>query len=136
MIVLDNLDVAQLAMGVAAGLVIMAIIWLISRSSVNRDVRELRQNLLTETERRLAAEAAGAEKDKRIAELLRDVTLRERAIANFNDERTEHLARLAELETMLANERSSFGEKLAVLGDAQRKLSDAFHTLTVEVTKK
>ena len=121
-------DAVQFSIGIAVGLVIVAAAWSIVRRASHREMRELRQNLLAETERRSAAEAKLAE----IPKLETLIKSNERAIANFNDERKEQGERIAQLEAELANEQNNAKEKLALLEDAQKKLADAFNALAAK----
>lgn len=107
--------------GIVAGGIIT---WLILRPELAR----LRRELQIEIERRSAAEA----KLPRISELESLLNQRDRAIATFQDERTDHLATMAALEKDLTNERNNAAEKLAVLDDAQKKLKEAFDALAAQ----
>jgi DNA recombination protein RmuC len=59
----------------------------------------------------------------------------EAGLADRDRSLTEHKARLAELETRIAEERKAAEEKLALLNEAQKKLSDAFSALSAEALK-
>lgn len=84
----------------------------------------LQDALRAEAERRAAAEAAAA----RLPQLEATLAERERMLANRD-------AKVAELETRLSEERKATQEKLALLDDAQRKLSDAFKALSSDALK-
>lgn len=74
------------------------------------------------------ARAAAEEKAARIAALEAGLAERDKALALSG-------AKLAELDTRLAGERKAAEEKLALLNDAQQKLSDAFKALSSEALK-
>lgn len=85
--------------------------------------REL-ESLRIEPERRAAAEAHAA----RVPGL-------EAALAERDQALTAHKAKLAEIDTRIAEERKAAEEKLALLNDAQQKLSDAFKALSSDALK-
>jgi DNA recombination protein RmuC len=92
---------------------------------------ELRAELMTEREKRSAAE----EKCTRIAELEALLAERENRLRQIYDENTDLQARLSGLTARLQEERKASEEKLAVLDAAQAKLSDAFKALSAEALK-
>ena len=61
--------------------------------------------------------------------------VRERALARLREERGRLQADVARLETTIEKEREGAAEKLAVLDDAERKLSDAFKALSAEALR-
>ena len=61
--------------------------------------------------------------------------IRERALARLREERGRLQADVARLETTIEKEREGAAEKLAVLDDAERKLSDAFKALSAEALR-
>lgn len=61
--------------------------------------------------------------------------VRERALARLREERGRLQADVARLETTIEKEREATEEKLAVLDDAERKLSDAFKALSAEALR-
>ncbi|HTG80653.1 MAG TPA: DNA recombination protein RmuC [Geobacteraceae bacterium] len=93
--------------------------------------RELRAELMTEREKRSAAE----EKCSRIAELESILTEREDRLRQIYDDNTDLQAKLSGLTARLHEERKASEEKLAVLDAAQSKLSDAFKALSAEALK-
>lgn len=72
--------------------------------------------------------AGAEERATRIPELEARLSERDKSF-------TQSEARLAELETRLTGERKAAEEKLALLNDAQQKLSDAFKALSSEALK-
>jgi DNA recombination protein RmuC len=84
----------------------------------------VQQALATEAERRAAAEVSAAR-----------LPVTEANLAAREQELAEHKARLAELETRLAEERKAADAKLALLNEAQQKLSDVFKALSSEALK-
>jgi DNA recombination protein RmuC len=61
--------------------------------------------------------------------------VRERALAQLREERGRLQADVARLQTTIEKERQAAAEKLAVLDDAERKLSDAFKALSAEALR-
>ena len=61
--------------------------------------------------------------------------VRERALGRLREERGRLQADVARLETTIEKEREGAAEKLAVLDDAERKLSDAFKALSAEALR-
>ncbi len=72
----------------------------------------------------------------RVAELQRDSEERERALAELRAAKSEADARLAALEMQISEERQQGAEKLAILDDAQKKLTDAFHALSAQALQQ
>ena len=60
---------------------------------------------------------------------------KEHRLRNFQEENRELMSKRAELEAVLAYERKAHGEKVALLNDAQAKMSDTFKALSVDVLK-
>ena len=104
---------------------------------------------LTRSRASQAAAQARAEAETQLATLRERLEARDREIAGLESQRGEHLQNLevlrdkltnlekdrARLETALEKERKSADEKLAVLNDAQAKLSDAFKALSADALK-
>ncbi len=78
------------------------------------------------------AEANDAAARARIADLQREAGERERALEELRRVKGEVDARVAALEMQISEEREQAAEKLALLDDAQKKLSDAFHALSAQ----
>jgi DNA recombination protein RmuC len=91
----------------------------------------LRTELMAERERRSAAE----EKCTRIAELETLLAEREERLQRAWQEHAELQAKLSGLTARLHEERKAAEEKLALLDEAQARLSDAFKALSAEALK-
>ncbi len=87
--------------------------------------------LRTEAEQRAAAEARAA----RLPGLEAELAHLEQRLAGLGNELSEARSRQAGLEMQLAKEREAAGEKLALLQEAERKLADAFRSLSSEALK-
>ena len=97
-----------------------------------REQAELLQTRLEEESRlRAAAEA----RIPRIAELESVVQEREARSNALRQEKAALETQLAEMQARVAEERKAADEKLALLNDAQAKLSDAFRALSAEALK-
>jgi DNA recombination protein RmuC len=95
------------------------------------DVKRLQSELKTESEKRAAAE----EKNTRIAELGETIKARDERIAALASELTDLKAAQSQVQTKLEEERKAAGEKLALLDEAQQKLSDAFKALSADALR-
>lgn len=71
-----------------------------------------------------------------MAELQREGGERERALAELRAAKSEGDARMAALEMQISEERQQGVEKLAILDDAQKKLTDAFHALSAQALQQ
>ncbi len=96
-----------------------------------QSVENLRTDLAAEAQRRATAEA----QNTRIPEIEAQVQERENRISALLNEKSGLKTQLAELDTRLNEERKAAEEKLALLNDAQNKLSDAFKSLSAEALK-
>ncbi len=88
------------------------------------EINSLRSDLLAESERRSAAE----EKAGRLPEM-------ELALKNAQAEASELKTQKSELQTRMEEERKASQEKIALVNEAQAKLSDAFKALSAEALK-
>jgi DNA recombination protein RmuC len=100
-----------------AGLAIGWFIWGRKHGTASDELR-------VETGRRAAAEVNAG----RVPDLEAKLAERERAL-------TDARVKLSELEARLSEERKTADEKLAILNDAQQKLTDAFKALSSEALK-
>lgn len=110
----------------------LAILWLISRSKVNQ-----LSNDNIELQRKLAVEAERAEsKDYRIDEL--NDALRERENSNKEQQKNieNNKVTIAELSTRLDEERKLSEEKLILLGQTEKKMTDAFENLSNKILEE
>lgn len=101
------------------------------KTALERGVEEnstLRDELMKEAERRAAAE----EKNLRITDLEAQVMSREEEKKGLMRENAELQARLTGLGTRLEEERKGAEEKLALLDEARRKMSDSFRLLCAD----
>ncbi len=81
-----------------------------------------------ELKREIAGRAAAEQKNSRIQGL-------ENLVETLQEKELKNKTQLAELETRLTEERKLNSEKLALLNEAQQKLSDAFKALSADALK-
>ncbi len=81
-----------------------------------------------ELKQEIASRAAAEQKNSRIQGL-------ENLVEKLQEKELRYKTQLAELETRLAEERKLNSEKLALLNEAQQKLSDAFKALSADALK-
>jgi len=113
-------------------IVVLAILWLISRNKVGQlsiDNIELQRKLAVETER-------AENKDYRLDEL--NDALRERESSNkeLRQDLENSKVNIAELSTRLEEERKLSDEKLVLLGQAEKKMTDAFENLSNKILEE
>lgn len=82
------------------------------------------------------AEANDSAARARVADLQREAGERERALDELRRAKGEADTRLAALGMQISEEREQATEKLALLDDAQKKLTDAFHALSAQALQK
>jgi DNA recombination protein RmuC len=102
-----------------------------SLEKANQDIARLQADLTTESAKRAAAD----EKNTRIPTLEAELTEKKTGISNLNAEVTRLKEAQATLTSTIQEERKAAEEKLALLNDAQQKLSDAFKALSSEALK-
>ncbi|MGV8075612.1 MAG: DNA recombination protein RmuC [Syntrophobacteraceae bacterium] len=95
------------------------------------ETSELREELKIVSEKRAAAE----EKNRRIPELTSVIEERNEAMEVLQRENTDLIAKLSAIETALRDERKAIEEKVALLNDAQIKLSDTFRALSADALR-
>jgi len=100
-------------------------------AAAQAELTALRCELTRQTERRSAAE----EKNTRIPELERAVETKDGLIRELRNESGDFRTRLSEAEVKREEERRAAEEKLALLEDARRQLSDAFQALSAEALR-
>lgn len=134
---------ALIALAAMAGGAVLAWLW---RSSTAKAVLVSSEQRLEETTR--ALESLKADHARSLEMLRVESASRagaeacaarlpglEAALAERNDALARHQAKLAELETRIAEERKASEEKLAMLDRAQASLSDAFKALSSDALK-
>lgn len=99
-----------------------------SLDKANEEIKRLQNELKSEAEKRATAE----EKNSRIPEMEETLTGRDARIATLLDDLATLKATQSELQTKLEEERKSGQEKLALLNEAKKNLSDAFKALSAE----
>jgi DNA recombination protein RmuC len=96
-----------------------------------KQTESLGAKLSEEAQRRSAADATNA----RVPELERVIQEREARIGALLQEKSGLETQLAEMQARVDEERKASEEKLALLNDAQAKLSEAFRALSAEALK-
>ncbi len=91
--------------------------------------------LTTQLQTEATARATADEKARRIPQLEEQADARETQLAGLQEEVSNLKSCRAELETAIQKERESADQKLALLNDAQAKLSDAFKALSSEALR-
>jgi DNA recombination protein RmuC len=115
-----------LGLGLGAGAILA---WLMVKSNrKEKNIELLRDELKSESVKRASAE----EKNKRIPELEATIDLKESQISTLQAENSSLCSKISELETRLDEERKAAAEKLALLNEAQEKLSASFKALSAE----
>jgi DNA recombination protein RmuC len=102
-----------------------------SCETVSAELGREREILKGESEKRSAAE----ERNLRIPELESSLKSKEEQLIKIQRECSELKEKISELGTKLEEERKGSEEKMAVLNDAQQKLSDAFKALSAEALR-
>ena len=102
-----------------------------SLAKARDEIEGLRSQLGAEAGRRAAAE----EKNSRIPVLDASIVDRDGQLDRLRADLTDLKANRSELETTLEKERQAAAEKLALLNEAQQKLSDAFKALSSEALR-
>ena len=105
--------------------------WKASFEKITSDLDRLREEMKSESEKRSAAE----ERNSRIPELEGTIKAKDETIGQVQKENMDLKTRLSETETRSEEERKGVEGKLALLGEAQQKLSDAFKALSAEALK-
>lgn len=94
-------------------------------------IEDFRNKLVSELKLKTAAE----ENNKRIPDLEFSLKEKQIEINSLYDQNAGLKARISQLETTLEKERKAAEEKLALLNDAQLKLSDTFKAMSAEALK-
>jgi DNA recombination protein RmuC len=100
-------------------------------TAAQAELTALRCEMTRQTERRSAAE----EKNTRIPQLERTIETKDDIIRELQSECGDFRTRLSETEVKREEERRAAEEKLSLLEDARRQLSDAFQALSAEALR-
>ncbi len=113
-------------------------LWLKNRltAAASREIGAAEVQMATLQERLQARDREISDlREQRIPQLLAEQRQREQALDNQRRQIAELQKERAQLEEVLKSERRSSEEKLAVLNDAQKKLGDAFKSLSSEALR-
>jgi DNA recombination protein RmuC len=127
-------DIAMLLLGLGLGAVAAWLLLKASTKSLHESAAQLpvlRDELKLESERRAKAE----EKATAVPKLESTLADRERLADSLRNEITHLKTAQQELRTTLEQEKKNAQEKLALLNEAQQKLSDAFKALSSDALK-
>ncbi len=94
-------------------------------------LQKANNEIKSESNKRFAAE----EKNTRIPELEKTVKVKEELVTELQKENTKLKTELSKSQTKLEEERKASEEKLALIDEAQKKLSDAFKALSADALK-
>ncbi|HJZ67273.1 MAG TPA: DNA recombination protein RmuC, partial [Blastocatellia bacterium] len=120
----------QFAITIAGGIALGAlIVWLMFSSRLKHEYDRARSE--SEAERATLVERLQGKHDQ-TRKLEADLTDLNATLSEFQNENASLLAQISSLETQLNAERKAASEKLALLEDAQNKLSDAFKALSAD----
>lgn len=125
----DMSHLIALILGLAFGLALSSIIWQVRTGSIAKEAR-----LQAESEFKALQERVQV-RDARIAELSDELGKCREEISALTTANADLLARCARLEAELAKERESAAEKLALLEEAEKRLSGTFKALSAEALK-
>ncbi len=127
-----NLTQQLIIYGLGGLLTGLLVAWLIARTKItelNNDVAQLSEKLAVESER-------VTQRDDRLDEFKRDV---DRLKAQTDSQQTQiesYRISIAELNTTLEQERKQAEEKLALLQQAEKKMTDAFEVLSNRIIEE
>ncbi len=116
----------MLIVGLAAGALV---VWLVLRPRIKHEYDRARSE--SETERATLVERLQGKLDQ-TRKLEADLSELNSKVSEFQNDNAGLLARISSLETQLDAERKAAIEKLALVEDAQGKLSDAFKALSAD----
>lgn len=125
----DMSHLIALILGLVFGLALSSIIWQVRTGSIAKEAR-----LQAESEFKALQERVQV-RDARIAELSDELGKCREEISALTTAKADLLARCARLEAELAKERESAAEKLALLEEAEKRLSGTFKALSAEALK-
>ena len=116
----------------AAAAIGAGIAWLFLRRNSEAEAARRREEHGAEKLQLSTRLATLEEKAARIPVLEGELVERERTLDTAREAKSEADSRVAELKMQISEEREQAVEKLALLDDAQKKLTDAFHALSAQ----
>ena len=124
-----------IAIGVVAFLLGAGITRILMRQRKELAVRECESAMNAQIAVLSQSLATAQEKNTRIPELELEAGTAAREIQTLREQQSRAAARVIVVEAQLAEERKATTEKLAVLGEAQARFSDAFKALSAEALR-
>jgi DNA recombination protein RmuC len=121
--------------GVAAFLAGVGITWVVLRQQREIAVGDAEAALNSQIRELSEALATSMEKNARIPAMELAASAAERELQTLRDAQARSAARIAAMETEIAQERRATAEKLAVLDQAQARFSDAFKALSADALR-
>ena len=125
----------DISIGVAAFLLGVGITWILMRQRKELAVRECESAMNAQIAVLSQSLATAQEKNTRIPELELEAGTAAREIQTLREQQARSASRVSVVEAQLAEERKATTEKLAVLGEAQTRFSDAFKALSAEALR-
>ena len=125
----NTVNDASVIIALIAGCLLGAVVaWFLESERQKKQLAQIDSQLRDESTRRAAAE----ERAKRIPQLEDQLAHKDEQIGSLHNQITDLKSSRSELTTALAKDREAFGEKLALLNEAQIRFSDAFKALSAE----
>ena len=125
----NTVNDASVIIALIAGCLLGGVVaWLLESERQKKQLAHSDSQLRDESTRRAAAE----ERAKRIPQLEDQLAHKDEQIGSLHNQITDLKSSRSELTTALAKDREAFGEKLALLNEAQIRFSDAFKALSAE----
>ena len=125
----NTVNDASVIIALIAGCLLGGVVaWLLESERQKKQLAHIDSQLRDESTRRAAAE----ERAKRIPQLEDQLAHKDEQIGSLHNQITDLKSSRSELTTALAKDREAFGEKLALLNEAQIRFSDAFKALSAE----
>jgi DNA recombination protein RmuC len=125
----------DILIGAAALLLGIGITWILMRQRRELAVRECESAMNTQIAALSHSLATAQEKNTRIPVLELEAGTAAREIQTLREQQARSASRVTVVEAQLAEERKATTEKLAVLGEAQVRFSDAFKALSAEALR-
>jgi len=127
--------ISDILIGAAAFLLGVLITWILTRQRKELAVRECEAAMNAQIAPLSQSLATAQEKNSRIPQLELEAGTAARDLQTLREQQARSASRIAALETQLTEERKATSEKLALLGEAQARFSDAFKALSAEALR-